>query len=196
MRLSEDISIQRNLALVRKAGFLLVADAVLGICPRKIEYRARLPLAEGASFRAEKDTREGTITVDGRPRARVLPLALSEWRSGPSCGTLDTASGSLQLTQEADAQSMFAPLFIDFDPRRLAREATWRQLTVGEDRQVVARDVAVGYRVQIGKAQWLIYRSLAEPGVRTVLGKNLMHEFLLGRFGSKGKVKTLLEIEA
>lgn len=196
LRLSEDISIQRHLALVRKAGFLLVADAVLGICPRKIEYRARLPLADGASFRAEKDTREGTITVRGRPRARVLPLALSEWRSGPSCGTLDAASGSLELTQQAAAQSMFAPLFIDFDPRRLAREATWRQLTVGEDRQVVARDVAVGYRVQIGKAQWLIYRSLAESGVRTVLGKNLMHEFLLGRFGSKGKVKTLLEIEA
>ena len=38
-------------------------------------------------------------------------------------------------------------------------------------------------------------RSLATPEVRTVLGTNLMHEFLLGRFGADGKVKTLIEIE-
>ncbi|MEX0678445.1 MAG: hypothetical protein WD063_15300 [Pirellulales bacterium] len=196
LRLSEDISIQRHLALAREAGFLLLADAVLGVCPRKIEYRARLPLADGTTFRAERETREGTLAVRGRPRARVLPLALSEWRSGPSCGTLGAAGGPLELAQEAAGQCLFAPLFIDFDSRRLVRQATWRQLTVGEDRQVVSRDVAVGYRVQIGKSQWLVYRSLAEPGVRTVLGKNLMHEFLLGRFGSNGKVKTIVEIES
>jgi hypothetical protein len=197
LRFSEDVAIQRHLLLARKAGFLLLADAVLGAFPRKIEYRATLPLAEGVAFRGERETREGTLDVGPRARARVLPLALSEWRSGPSYGTLAaTDGGPLVLKQQSQGRSMFAPLFIDLDSRRLGKEATWRQLTVAEDRQVLPRDAAVGYRVQVGKLQWLVYRSLGEVGVRTVLGQNLMHEFLVGRFGSKGNVKKLLEIEA
>jgi hypothetical protein len=49
--------------------------------------------------------------------------------------------------------------------------------------------------VQVGKSQWLVYRSLSVPDVRTVLGANLMHEFLVGRFKPDGHVKTLVEIE-
>lgn len=196
LQLSDEFTIQRHLLLARQARFLLLADAVLGHNPHKIEYRSRLPLADGASFKAEADTHDGRFLLGKRACARVLPLALGEWRSGPSGGTLDSAGGALELKQEALGARLFAPLFIDFDRRRLAQEATWRQLTIGEDRQVVPRDVAVGYRVQVGKSQWLIYRSLGDAGVRTVLGKNLMHEFLVGRFKSDGKVKTLLEIEA
>ena len=84
---------------------------------------------------------------------------------------------------------------VDLDPGRLRREATWRQLTVGQKRQIVPGDVAVGYRAQAGDSQWLLYRSLAEPDIRTVLATNLMHEFLLGRLQTDGLVKTLVEIE-
>ncbi|MEX0714781.1 MAG: hypothetical protein WD278_20765 [Pirellulales bacterium] len=56
-------------------------------------------------------------------------------------------------------------------------------------------DPAVGYRVQVGRQQWLIYRSLAERGNRTVLGHNLISEFLVARFDRQGKVEPLLEIE-
>ena len=196
LTLSEDITIQRHVALARQDGFLLLADAVLGVCPRKIEYRSTLPLVDGVTFEGETETREGTIVRRGRPRARVLPLSLGEWRSGPSCGKLECSDGALTLTQQTSGQALFAPLFIDLDRRRLNQPLTWRQLTVGEDRQVVPGDVAAGYRVQLGNSQWILYRSLGDPGVRTVLGKNLMHEFLLGRFRSKGRIKTLLEIEA
>lgn len=194
--LSEDIRIERHLVLVRRAGVLLVADAVLGRLPRKIEYRATLPLGDHAQFHAADETREGILAQEKRALARVLPLALPEWRAGPSNGALESSAAGLVLTQSVVGRSLFAPLFVDLQPRRLAREFTWRQLTVGEDRQVVPRDAAVGYRVQIGRAQWLIYRSLSEPAMRTVLGKNLNSEFLIGRFNPTGKVKTLLEIEA
>jgi hypothetical protein len=194
--LTEDVRIQRHLALARRAGFLFLADAVLGTQPRKLEYRATLPLGDHAEFRPAAETREGAISQHKRALARVLPLALGEWRAGPTCGTLESAAGALVLSQSAFGCSLFAPLFFDLDPRRRRQDLTWRQLTVGQDRQVVPRDAAVGYRVQIGRAQWLIYRSLAEPAVRTVLGKNLNNEFLIGRFRASGKVKTLLEIEA
>jgi hypothetical protein len=196
LELSEDVRIQRHLALARQAGFLLVADAVLGACPRKIEYRARLPLGDHAVFHPADETREGLIAREKRALARVLPLALPEWRAGTACGSLEWADGALRLTQSAFGRSLFAPLFIDLRPQRLAKQLTWRQLTVGQDRQVVPRDAAVGYRVQLGREQWLIYRSLDKPEVRTVIGKNLNNEFLIGRFKANGKVKALLEIEA
>ncbi len=196
LKLSDDVIIQRHMALARGDRFLLLADAVLGERPAKIEYRSTLPLGSRAVFRGEQETREGTIVTTAGLAARVLPLALGEWRSGPSCGSLHAVGHALELTQTADGARLFAPLFVDLDPRRMAKEVTWRQLTVGESRSAVGSDEAVGYRVQIGRAQWLIYRSLAEPAVRTVLGKNLLNELLIGRFDTHGSVETLLEIEA
>jgi hypothetical protein len=125
----------------------------------------------------------------------VLPLALNEWRTGAPRGSLQAGPIGLELTQAAHGQCLFAPLFVDLDAGRQRKEVTWRQLTVAHQREVTPSEVAVGYRVQVGKSQWLIYRSLAAPAVRTVLGKNLMSEFLVARFQTDGKVEALLEIE-
>ena len=55
--------------------------------------------------------------------------------------------------------------------------------------------MAVGYRVAIGKKQWLIYRSLARPANRSLLGHNLESETLVARFDRRGEVESLIEIE-
>ena len=69
------------------------------------------------------------------------------------------------------------------------------RFTVAADLQVQPDDVAVGYRAMIGNQQWLLYRSLARPANRTVLGHNLSTEMLLARFDRKGAVQPLVEIE-
>ncbi len=193
--LPDGVHVQRHIALAREDRFLLLADAVLGTHTGKIEYRSTLPLAAGVDFQPEAETREGTL-VAAKTSLRVLPLELGEWRCGSTCGALQAADGRLELTQSTTGQRLFAPLFVDLAPRRQAKELTWRQLTVGKDRTAVPRDEAVGYRVQIGRAQWLLYRALGEAATRTVLGKNLYNELLIGRFNTDGKVKTLVEIEA
>ena len=91
--------------------------------------------------------------------------------------------------------ALFAPLFFDMDPRRFARRMTWRQLTITESPEIQPADVAVGYRVQLGKEQWLIYRSLAQQANRTLLGHNLSTEMLVARFDPTGEVEALVEIE-
>jgi len=53
----------------------------------------------------------------------------------------------------------------------------------------------VGYRVQTGGDQWLFYRSLSAPASRTLLGQNLLHEFLAARFDTEGDVDELLAID-
>jgi hypothetical protein len=68
-------------------------------------------------------------------------------------------------------------------------------LTVAEQRTNLPSDVAVGYRVQCGNRQWLIYRSLSRPAMRTVLGQNLASELLVTRFYRTGETASLVEIE-
>ncbi len=174
---------------------LLLADAVLDGSGETIDYRGALPLAGFSEFEGQAETRDGWITVDARRLARVLPMGLPEWRVERCRGELQARDAGLELTQSLTSKRLFAPLFLDLQAARFRRDCTWRQLTVAEDRRIVGSDEAVGYRAQCGADQWVVYRSLDEPAVRSVLGKNLRHELLFGAFPPSGKIKTLLEIE-
>ena len=166
--------------------------------PAGLTISASFPLAESTQFQPERETREGQLIAADGLVARVVPLALNEWRNGPgNRGSLELHREQLVLSQLAEGKNLLAPLFVDLEPRRAKREITWRQLTVGKDRQPVPHDEAVGYRVQVGSEQWLLYRALGGAATRTVLGRNLFNELLIGRFhADNGKVTTLVEIEA
>jgi hypothetical protein len=188
------IRVDRHILLAKRDRFLFLADAVLGRRRAELHYRASLALGERAFFQGAKQTREGFLTV-GRARALVLPLALPEWRSRRQGGTLKETERRLELTQRAEGSCLLAPLFVDLKPRRFAQPLTWRQLTVAENLSVQGPDAAVGYRVLVGRGQWLIYRALACKGNRTLLGHNLSTEFLVARFLRDGRVEPLVEIE-
>lgn len=186
--------LQRQILLAREDHFLWLADALTGPEIESLEYRGVLPLAPGIEFRPEQATHEGCLTHRQRV-ARVLPLALPEWRSAAATGSLEAAPGGLLLRQHTQARALYAPLFIDLSPHRLKWPLTWRQLTVGEKLQIQKPDVAVGYRVQVGGDQWLFYRSLAAPASRTLLGQNVLHEFYAARFDTEGEADELLAID-
>lgn len=190
----KDVRVQRQLLFAREDRFLFLADALLTKSPCKLRYQANWPVDSGTALSPHKRSREVTITA-GKPRAEVLPLALPEWRRDLRVGELEAKGDSLQLSQVIEGHGLYAPLFIDLDPRRRGRPVTWRQLTVAEDRKIMSPDEAVGYRVQVGKKQWLIYRSLGERGNRSVLGENLISEFQMSRFDGNGSTEQLLEIE-
>ena len=130
-----------------------------------------------------------------RPLAQVLPLAMPEWRAEQCHGELTATAEGLELRQSTAGQRLFAPLFLDLDRGRFRRRMTWRPLTVAESLAPVPSDTAVGFRVAIGDQQWLIYRSLAARGNRTLLGHNLATESLFARFGKDGEVTSIVEIE-
>lgn len=188
------LRVQRQIFLARKDRFLFLADAILSTRPARLQYRSRLPLAEGISFRPAARTWEGFL--EGRKAAAVvLPLALPEWRSDRRVDTLAATGGGLELCRSARGSALYCPLFFDLKPRRLTRPLSWRQLTVAQNLAIQPEEVAVGYRVMLGKQQWLIYRSLAQPANRTLLGHNLSTEMLIGRFERSGEIDPLVEIE-
>jgi hypothetical protein len=212
--LGDGLKIQRHVLLAREDRFLMLADAVLGDRSAKLQYRSRLPLGPKVAACEEKETQECFLFSGKKRVAMVLPLALPEWRyasheagtlsvekvksmraTGSACATGSASAAAwLQLQQTAQGQRMFAPLWFDLDPRRIARRMTWRSLTVAQSMQVQPADAAVGYRVAVGKQQWLVYRSLAKPANRTVLSHNLSTETLIARF-KDGETQSLIEIE-
>lgn len=190
--------LQRQMMLSRKDAFLFLADAVLGPAPAAVTYSTTLPLADGLTFRGADETRDGVWLRErdpAKPVATLLPLALPEWRSERSFGELSADPAGTTLRLSATAARLYAPLWLDLDSRRARKPLTWRRLTVAERHAIVGADVAAGYRVQIDRQQWLVYRALASCASRSVLGQHLTEEFCLARFVRDGTLETLVTVE-
>ncbi len=208
IKLADYVTLQRHLVLARKDRFLLLEDSVLGADIGGLEYCGIVPLGAGIEFRPATETREGLLRAGSRERgakskstasggglAQVMPLALPEWRSDARIGQLIGTPRGLELHQETEGRRLFAPLFIDLDRARFRKRLTWRSLTVAESLAPVPADRAVGFRVAIGREQWIVYRSLGQVANRTLLGHNLSTETLVARFASDGEVAPIIEIE-
>lgn len=225
MEMTGGARLERKILLAREDLFLLLADSVLTTADKKSSNRkgprdssghrlpakqrglmhtSRLPLDAAIQWLPAEKTREGLLATNParapQPLARVLPLALPEWRSDRRVGELTCESSSdspsLQWTCHTLGRCLTSPIFIDLKSRRTTRQCTWRQLTVAQALEIQPAEVAAGYRVQCAKKQWLIYQSLAPRANRTLLGHNLSSEYLVGRFlAPAGEVDELLEIE-
>jgi hypothetical protein len=206
--LGDGIRLERHLALLPRDGIVLAADTVVARGPvgdpanrhlgngashgDGIHYRGIVPLAEGLEAREVADTRELSVG-DATTRGLALPLALNEWQ-GAGRGRFSANADGLELQQEGFGR-VYAPVWLDCDPTRAGGSLTWRQLTVADTRRILPAHQAVGFRIQAGPRQWLVYRALDEARNRTLLGCNVSSEFLLGRVRRSGTVRRLLELE-
>ncbi len=207
-KLSGGWLLQRHVLLTRRDECLLLADSLLNetkltpieftasaaSAPR-LEYATSLQLSPEIAFVPQQESREGHLISGRKPLALVMPLALPEWRKQLVAGELISHDGRLQHSLRAQGRNLFAPLWLDLNPGRFKNQTTWRQLTVGESLIVQPREVAVGYRVQVHYSQWLLYRSLAWRGNRTVLGKNFATDLACCRFQPNGETQEILEVQ-
>jgi len=201
--LSDGLQLDRQIVLLPHDRILLLADAItrrsgektasLPFSQEGLQLKSLVPLAVGLEGHPAAETRELLIR-DTKPRIMALPLAAPEWRSAGGGGVEATVDG-LCLEQRSAGSRVYAPLWLDLDPARHAAPLTWRQLTVADTRQNLPPHQAVGFRVQSGLEQWLVYRSLDEPRNRTVLGCNLSCDFLIGPIGKSGVVDRAIEID-
>ncbi|GIW99337.1 MAG: hypothetical protein KatS3mg111_2670 [Pirellulaceae bacterium] len=193
------VRVQRQIMLMREERLLFLAEALLGDQRAEWGVHWQLPLAEGVRWLGAEKTTEGRLRT-GHGDALVLPLFLPEWQRAVQRASLgeplmqrgDHLTGGLQR----HALRVYAPLVISLQGRHARRPITWRWLTVGRDLKIVAPDEAVAYRMQIGKEQWVFYRSLDQVARRTALGMHTLSEFLAGRFfADDGAVDPIVEVE-
>jgi len=196
--LENGAKLERQIFMAREDGVAYVSEILLsGVDqPGGMEINTRLPLGEQLSFEPTRETREGWLTVGDKKGVGVVPLALPEWRVDPRGGELTMDEGALVLSQVAVGRNLCSPLMLDFKPRRFTKQRTWRQLTVASHLEPVDPDVAVGYRFQSGKQQWVIYRSLDPAANRSLIGQNYSSESFIGRFLPTGEVEEYWEVEA
>ena len=196
MSLSPQITVQRHIVMVRKDRFLLLADAVLGIGEGLIEYRGSLPIQGFSTFQGETETREGTLSTARGPQARVLPLAPGEWRCGP--GTRQLAG----RPRSAGAGPIGAgPMLVRAAVHRPEPQPVGQTGRLPPtNRRSASDDRALGLGGRLPRAGWpapmaCVPFAAAPVDVRTVLGQNLLCDFLVSRFKRDGKIATIIEIE-
>jgi hypothetical protein len=197
LSLSQGWKLARQMLLARRDRFFLLADSLISPNADRVEIRhsQSLPLSPIAALAPAHETREAWLVANARRRATIVPPALPEWRSEFRHAELSADKGNLKLEQGALGRSLYAPLWIDLDPKRLRRPLTWRRLTVAENLNIVSRDVAAAYRIQAGREQWLIYHSLAPAANRSVLGLNTLSSFVAARILPNGLTDEILAIE-
>ena len=193
------MQLERQVVVLPRDRIVLLADSITtseeALDPRRpqeIVYEATVPLVDLQMDRAD-ESRE-ILARDTAPRLTALPLALPEWCSSRGAGELAVAAEGLRLRQQGQGGRIFAPVWLDLDSCRMGSQLTWRQLSVADSRMNLARHEAVGFRVQVGLEQWLLYRALDTVRNRTVLGCNLACHFLIGRIGRQGQISRLMEI--
>jgi hypothetical protein len=195
LQLEGGARIERQILLAHRDKFLLLADHLQNSDVAPMEHAWQLPLGAGLLFCGEGETRDAVL-MDGAPRSRLLPLALSEWRVDPRGGELSLVGNGVRLAEKTTGRSLACPLFIDLCPIRSALPCTWRQLTVAEALSIKSSDVAVSYRMQSGGDQWVYYRSQGPRGNRTFMGQNTSSECVIAGFKApSGETMPLLELE-
>ena len=204
--LTDDYHLQRSMLVNHKDKVLLLSDTILAdeeCAPNKpLSLQSEFYVSPKMQAKTSTEATEIMFRPVGQlspPPFRVLPLALPEWHTakptGLVIGTLTESEGVLTLRHESRGRSLFAPLFFDLNADKRGKRYTWRQLTVGENLQRVPDDQAVGYRIQLGKEQFLLYRSLTPLANRTVLGHNLIDDFCFAKFDPEVGVDPLIAVE-
>lgn len=207
-KLAPGIRQQRQITVCPIDGFVLFAETFLSPKQRDWVYNLRFSVSEAVELRTARETHEILVSGAG-VKGLILPLAFPEWKQGFNQGSITIIDNEIRMAYRVTGRRFFFPVFLalwrvehklataedgENQPDGLP-EFTWRHLTVSECLRKVTNEEAVGYRIQIGDRQWVLYRSLTPPANRAVLGKNLISESLLGRFKLDGTISPLVEVE-
>lgn len=209
--LAGGMQLERQVVVLPDDRIVMLADALVprGDAPRSaangsgdaadgaadadaLGYRGTLAVTAGLETEPAAETRE-ILGFDTAMRFMALPLALPEWRT-TARGSFTATGGTITLEQTG-GRRLYAPVWLDLDPRRAGGPLTWRQLTVADTRLILPAHQAAGFRVQAGLEQWIVYRALDVARNRTLLGCNVSAEFLVGRIRRSGEVARRLEIQ-
>lgn len=108
--LRNNVTLQRQIMIVRDDRCVLLSDAVANVTPakgkrlRKVRCVSRFPMADPMTATEEEETRE-VFLGDGKRRAMAVPLAASEWRVGPTRSQLKMNPNANQRGDDASDPS-------------------------------------------------------------------------------------------
>ena len=152
----------------------------------------RTPLAPGTTAAPTANLRSWTL-ARSRKSARLLAPGLPSLPYPTDRGAFRVVDGAAVLTGPEGGRRRWLPIVVAW-----GRPPThWRPLTVTERSIICPPEVAFGARIAWGPGEegLVIYRSLARPALRVVLGHQTKARFLVGRFTAEGNVVPLVTLD-
>lgn len=181
LALSHGCRLQRFFLFDQDDQVLILGDTVLS-AKKKGDWSYQSALHHSPEVRFD-----GTTFHTAKNKALFRSIALN--------GTMDSQDSMLRVQHQSTGQAFFVSMFFDLKSTRLSKPFLCQQLTVGEDRQPVPAERAVGYRIQRAQEQFLLYKSMTAQANRTVLGHNLIDDLCFARFHRKDGVKPLVAVQ-
>lgn len=205
MHLAGDYRIERRCILVPDEKILLLGDTVRKknssqeLKTQKIEYISNIQMNPKLTCTPSQD---GGVFIHpnanndspSKPIAHIIPFFFENIAATQK--TSQHYEDAVQTVFSKTGTALFAPLLIDYDPVRMKKPVIVRRLTVAKQGTSVPNDDALGFRVQLGKDQFIVYQTLNEKAVRTVLGLHLISDFVLGKFYKETGPQTIVGIES
>ncbi|WP_437227371.1 hypothetical protein SH661x_000315 [Planctomicrobium sp. SH661] len=189
------IQVIRQALLLREESVLMLADSIRVPESSSIEFQRSVPLA--GSWGLEEDVLSREINLcQGNERVRVFPWSGPQMRLDRSDESTSVRENQLQVHARTQGHGLYVATLLDWSAKRREAPIDWQRVTVAEDGQILAPEIAVGHRLRIGKKQWVLYHSHRKPAFpRSVLGVHTLSESVFGRLDSDGEVEILVEVE-
>ncbi len=184
--------ITRAAVLLRGRNLALLGQQVDG-GPDRTEMRLALP--EGVEVSFIGGSRALLLSTGrGKPTARLIPLGLPAHDRPTDRGSIAIEGREVVIRQVGEGQRRWLPVVICWGKS----PTTWRPLTVAYRSKATRPDEAVAARLAWGPSDegLVVYRSLAEPALRSFLGLQTGARFLVGSFTRSGDVRPILKIDS
>ena len=202
-------SLSRRLFVAYKERLFLNVDVLYGSDAERdtaspttvLRIRSALPLDATEMFATQIDSSKAVAfcDVDSRPFARVFPLSLSERTSDATSGTFavkTTYGGVLETSARRTGGSVCVATLFDWNANRATRPVSVGVATVGEDLRAVDDGRAVGRQILLGRERYVLYVSTSRrPAIRSILSRNLLSDFMFGKFFVGRGVEPLIDVE-
>lgn len=189
------VDVYRQIVLLRKENVLLLADSVRSSDAGGIELQRTLPVASGWDIEEDTLSREFQL-VQGESRVRVFPWTSPQMRLQRSDELTGFQSGEMTLRSQTDGRALYAATLFDWSEKRRDEPIEWQRVTVVENGEYIAPEIAVAHRLRLGKKQWVIYHSHQKPAFpRSAMGIHTLSETVLASLSGTGEVSALVEVE-
>ncbi|MBR2003402.1 MAG: hypothetical protein IJ991_04385, partial [Thermoguttaceae bacterium] len=104
--------------------------------------------------------------------------------------------GVLETSARRRGGSLCVATLFDWNANRVTRPVNVGIATVGENLRAVDADRAVGRQILLGRERYVLYVSTSRrPAIRSILSRNLLSDFMFGKFFVGRGVEPLVDVE-
>lgn len=168
-----------------------------------LRVRSLFPLDSAESFISQNVSSQAFAFYDvasaSTPFARVFSLSATERPSDATSGTFAVKTiygGVLETSARRRGGSVCVATLFDWNANRATRAVSFGVATVGEEMRAVDEGRAVGRQILLGRERYVLYASTSRrPAIRSILSRNLLSDFMFGKFFVGRGVVPLVDVE-